>query len=90
MLKGAPPGSVGEANQSGWSTEQIFRRYLDHFIAYAKPTKKRPVLLTMDNHEMHISIEIIDKASDNGIVLLTLPPHTSDNLQPLDRCVLAV
>ncbi|CAG9565017.1 unnamed protein product [Danaus chrysippus] len=87
MLKGAPPGTIGAANQSGWSTELIFRKYLDHFIKFAKPTKECPVLLLMDNHETHISIDIIDKAVDNGIVLLTLPPHTSDNLQPLDRCV---
>lgn len=87
MLKDAPPGTVGAANQSGWSTELIFRKYLDHFIKFAKPTKDDPVLLIMDNHETHISIEIIEKAIDNGIVLLTLPPHTSDNLQPLDRCV---
>lgn len=87
MLKGAPPGSTGAANQSGWSTELIFRQYLDHFIKFAKPTKEKPVLLIMDNHETHISIDIIEKAVSNGIVLLTLPPHTSDNLQPLDRCV---
>lgn len=87
MLKGAPPGSIGAANQSGWSTEAIFLQYLDHFIKHAKPTKERPVLLTMDNHESHISIEMIDKATDNGIVLLTLPPHTSNKLQALDRCV---
>lgn len=87
MLKGAPPGTIGAANQSGWSTELILRKYMDHFINFAKPTKEDPVLLIMNNHETHTSIEIIEKAVDNCIVLLTLPPHTSDNLQPLDRCV---
>lgn len=87
MLEGAPPGSIGAANQSGWSTEPIFRMFLDHFIQFVKPSKERPVLLIMDNHETHISIEIIDKARDNGITLLTLPPHTSNHLQPLDLSV---
>lgn len=87
MLKGAPPGSIGAANKSGWSTEETFRMWLQHFINFVKPSQAHPILLTMDNHETHISIAIINMAKENGIILLTLPPHTSDNLQPLDRCV---
>ncbi|CAH2101074.1 unnamed protein product [Euphydryas editha] len=87
MLKGAPPGSLGVANKSGWSTEPIFKKFLGHFIKFTKPTKENPVLVIIDNHETHISIEIIDIARENGIILLTLPPHTSNHLQPLDRTV---
>lgn len=85
--KGAPPASFGVTNQSGWSTEPIFRKFLDHFIEFAKPTREKPVLLIINNHETHISIEIIDKARENRIILLTLHPHTSNHLQPLDRTV---
>ena len=87
MLRGAPPGSISGANVSGWSTETLFSDYLDHFSKFVKPSHDHPVLIIMDNHETHISIEIIDKARDNGIVLLTLPPHTSHKMQPLDRCI---
>lgn len=87
MLKGAPPGSVGDANSSGWSTEVLFRKYLDHFISHVKPSKEKPALIIMDNHETHISIDIIDKSRENGVVLLTLHPHTTHKLQPLDRTV---
>lgn len=87
MLHGAPPGSIGAANPSGWSTEPIFQTFLDHLINHAKPTPESPILVIMDNHETHISIPIIDKAKDNGIVLLTLHPHTSHKMQPLDRSV---
>jgi DDE superfamily endonuclease len=41
----------------------------------------------MDNHESHISVAIIDFCKDNGITLLTFPPHCSHKLQPLDRSV---
>lgn len=44
----------------------------------------------MDNHETHVSIQAITKAKENGIVLLTIPPHTSHKLQPLDMGVLAL
>lgn len=35
----------------------------------------------------HITVEAINKAKDNGIILFTIPPHTSYKLQPLDRGV---
>lgn len=87
IIKGAPPGSVGAANPSGWSTAQIFLQYLDHFILHVKPTREMPQLIIMDNHESHVTIEAIDKAKESNIVLLTLPPHTSHKLQPLDHTV---
>lgn len=41
----------------------------------------------MDNHEAHLSTDGITYAKENGIVILTLPPHTPSKFQPLDRCV---
>lgn len=87
MLVGAPPGTVGAANLSGWSNESIFLQYMEHFIRYVKPSVENPVLIVLDNHESHISLPVIDLAKENGIVLLTFPPHTSHKLQPLDRTV---
>ncbi|CAB4066118.1 unnamed protein product [Lepeophtheirus salmonis] len=45
------------------------------------------VLLTMDNHESHVSLKAITIAEDNDILILPLPPDTSHRLQPLDRTV---
>lgn len=87
MIKGAPVGTIGGANPSGWSNGDLFHRYLEHFISHVKPDLNNKVLLILDNHESHISIKSIDEAKKNGIVLLTLPPHTSHKLQPLDRTV---
>ena len=44
-------------------------------------------LLILDNHEFHLSISAISVTKENGILLLTLPPHTSHNLEPLDCTV---
>ncbi|GBP40289.1 hypothetical protein EVAR_83979_1 [Eumeta japonica] len=87
MITGAPEGSIGGANPSGWSNESMFVIFLQHFIKYAKPTKERPVILIMDNHESHISISAIQMAKDNGVKLITLHPHTSNHMQPLDKSV---
>lgn len=41
----------------------------------------------MDNHGTHISLEAINYSRENGIVLLSLPPHSTHRMQPLDICV---
>ncbi|XP_047134205.1 uncharacterized protein LOC105850413 isoform X1 [Hydra vulgaris] len=87
MITGAPEGSIGVTNPSGWSNESIFVKFLQHFIKYAKPTIEQPVILIMDNHESHISVPAIQKAKDNGVKLITLHPHTSNHMQPLDKTV---
>ena len=38
----------------------------------------------MDNAECHMNIHAIEFAIQNGIVIVTLPPHTTAKLQPLD------
>ncbi|XP_046659128.1 jerky protein homolog-like isoform X1 [Homalodisca vitripennis] len=87
MIKGAPPGTMGAAHMTGWSTSEKFLEYLNHFIYHVKPSPEEKVLLLLDNHETHVTIEAIDVCKSNGIVLLTFPLHTSHKLQPLDRGV---
>ena len=87
MLAGAPPGSIGDATRSGWMNKDIFTRWMDHFIKHTSSSRAKPTLLLMDNHCSHVNLDVIDKAKDNGVVLLTFPPHTSHKFQPLDRSV---
>lgn len=87
MIIGAPPGTLGVANPSGWMSSELFIKWLQHFIENARVTKDKPALLIMDNHDSHISIEGIELAKDNGLTLLTFPPHCSHKLQPLDVTV---
>ena len=44
----------------------------------------RPVLLILDGHASHVTINVIKLAHENNIHLLCLPAHTSHILQPLD------
>lgn len=87
MLKGAPSGSVGAANRSGWSNEDIFRQFIDHFIDHVKLSKENPHLIILDNHESHYCPKVVNKAKEVGLEILTLPPHCSHKMQPLDRTV---
>ena len=54
-------------------------------IHHVRSSKERPVLLILDNVDTYISPTAIDLARENGVVMLTIPPHTSHYLQPLDR-----
>ena len=87
FIRGAPVGSIGCATKSGWINEELFVQYLQHLIKHTRCSKEHQILLILDNHESHVSLQAIDMAKENGIVMLTLPPHTSHKLQPLDRTV---
>jgi len=80
-------GSIGVAHPSGWMTENNFVVFIQHFIRHVKPTHERPVLLLLDNHSSHLSVEAIDICKQNGVVLLSFPPYCSHKLQPIDRSV---
>ena len=52
---------------------------------YAVP--ERPIILIVDGHKSHENIKLIDCASNNDVILLCLPPHTTRALQPLDVAI---
>ncbi|XP_065669419.1 uncharacterized protein LOC136088752 [Hydra vulgaris] len=87
LMKGAPEGSIGLANQSGWMNAEIFIDVLKHFVKFARPTADHKVLLIIDNHESHLSLQSLEYAKENHVCMMTLPPHTSHKTQPLDRSV---
>ncbi|KAF2902436.1 hypothetical protein ILUMI_03748 [Ignelater luminosus] len=80
-------GCEGDANPSGWIREENFIKYAKHFVQHVKPSKEKPVLLLLDNHDSHLSIEALDYFKANGVTVLSFPPHCSHKLQPLDRSV---
>lgn len=88
FMNGCAPGAKGVSAKSGYMNAELFvEEYLPFFISNVHCTKERPVLLILDNHSSHISLKAVTLCKDSGIHLLTLPPHTSHKLQPLDRCV---
>ena len=75
MLRGAPAGSLGLANPSGWMKLDIFPQVLKHFIDNMTVSKDQPGV--MDNHNSHITLEGVELAKNHGLDLLTLPPQTA-------------
>ena len=51
-------------------------------MKFFKPSNKEKVLF-LDNHEFHISIDTVNYARENGVILLTFLLHCSHRLQLL-------
>ena len=87
FIRDGPPGCIGTSNKSGWMMNEGFSMFVRHLIKHTKPTKDHKILLLLDNHSSHLSLEAISIAKDNGIIMLSFPPHCSHKLQPLDVSV---
>lgn len=84
LQRNGPVGAVYTCSSNGWSNEEIFLQWLAHFKTHAHPTESEPVLLILDNHSSHVSLDIYNFCRANFIHMVSLPPHTSHRLQPLD------
>lgn len=85
LKEGARAGTIFAGNTSGWMTAKCFNLWFKHFIHHTKPTAEDPVLLILDGHSSHTpNHEFVDRARENNVHVLSLPPHCSHKLQPLD------
>ncbi|KAG8233124.1 hypothetical protein J437_LFUL012550 [Ladona fulva] len=84
----APPGSTFDVQMSGWITQDGFLKWMKAFDERVNPTQKSPVLLIRDSHSSHKDLDIILYAKQNHIHMISLPPHTSHKIQPLDRSIM--
>lgn len=84
LMKNAPAGSTGQCSKSGWTDSGLFVKWLKHFQSSVKSSKEDGNILLLDGHHSHKSLEAVNFARENGIVLITFPPHSTHRLQPLD------
>uniref|UniRef100_A0A2A4J4D1 Ig-like domain-containing protein n=1 Tax=Heliothis virescens TaxID=7102 RepID=A0A2A4J4D1_HELVI len=82
-----PRGAVYRCSKNGWINEDLFVDWLKHFAEFTKPSENEPILLVLDNHASHISLRAYEFCKGNNIVMLSLPPHGSHRIQPLDVSV---
>ncbi|XP_063218965.1 uncharacterized protein LOC134529129 [Bacillus rossius redtenbacheri] len=86
LMRGCPDGVVGRAHPSGWVQSNLFTEWFTHFIKKTCPTEQRPVLLILDGHYSHVrNPDVIDLARQNHVTIISLPPHSTHKLQPLDK-----
>ena len=84
LMNGAPPGAIGMCTKSGWTDEDCFVKWLQHFISTVRPSPDNRHLLILDGHASHKSLHAVELARESGVDIITLPPHCTHRLQPLD------
>ena len=79
---GAVAGTAFHCGDSGRVNAELFLKWLHFFFESIPPS--RPMLLILDGHSSHISIEAIEFVRSNDVHMLCIPAHTTHILQPLD------
>ncbi|RLN31641.1 hypothetical protein BBJ28_00026272 [Nothophytophthora sp. Chile5] len=75
--------------ESGFMNGELFLSWLAFFAAAVPASIKRPLLLIMDGCSSHYSLEVVDTATELGILLVCLPANSTHLFQPLDIAVFA-
>jgi hypothetical protein len=74
-----------QCTETGWMTAHVFRQFLELFDTFvSEKSITRPVLLFVDGHSSHISLESSEFCAQRNIILYCLHPHTSHITQPCD------
>lgn len=74
LFDGGPTGCIGMASDSGFINSELFVQWLHHFKDQTHPSQESPILLIIDNHSSHISLEATRYCRTHGISVLTLAP----------------
>ncbi|XP_033225515.1 uncharacterized protein LOC117178270 [Belonocnema kinseyi] len=86
LMRGAPAGAIGAVHPSGWIQTNLFTQWFKHMINTLQPSAESPLLVVMDGHNSHTrNVDVIELALKHHVVILTIPPHSSHKLQPLDK-----
>jgi DDE superfamily endonuclease len=79
-----PDGGVFKCSPSGWINETLFALWFVEIFLSAIQSVARSVLLLLDGHQCHFSVQVIEAAKRNDVIIVCLPPHCTHGLQTLD------
>ncbi len=72
-------------SETGWMTSELFLSYLQHLSAFASAKQiARPIVVYVDGHSTHITLQAAEYCSSQQIILYCLPAHSTHILQPCD------
>ena len=77
--------SMGKVSLGNVDSELFIKWMEKIFLKFAVP--ERPIILFIDGHKSHVTLDVIDMARNNDVILFCLPPHTTHALQPLDVAI---
>ena len=83
LVRGEVPATLYGMSPSGWMDQELFADwFLHHFLVHA--VSSRPLLLLLDGHPSHFTLELVKLAAEHDVIIFCLAPHTTADTQPLD------
>ncbi|XP_055714403.1 uncharacterized protein LOC129808656 [Phlebotomus papatasi] len=84
-------GWVVDKTDSGWMTSILFFEYVaNHFYPWLQSQGiELPVVLYLDGHSSHVTLELSKFCREKGIELIRLYPNATHLMQPLDTAFFA-
>jgi hypothetical protein len=81
-----PRDSRIEVSPNGWTTDEIGLRWLKNLFIPATSSRMtgKYRLLILDGHGSHLTPQFDQLCSENNIIPICMPAHSSHKLQPLD------
>ena len=81
-------GACMGMQENGYMDAANFNKWMDYFLNYYESrgnlSLTKRMLLILDGHKSHVTLEVLQKAKAHGLDMVSLPSHTSHALQPLD------
>lgn len=76
-------------SESGWMRAETFYEYMANNVHkwLSDNNVERPVLIFVDGHKSHLTMELSEFCCNNGIIFFALPPNTTHIMQPADVSV---
>ena len=85
-VSAAPPGTYWCFQEKAWMNDEIGELWFRQ-VFLPNCGEQRPQLLVLDGHSSHESLSLLELAESQDIHIMSLPPHTTHALQPLDKAV---
>ncbi|KAB0794340.1 hypothetical protein PPYR_11179 [Photinus pyralis] len=77
FLANAPTGSGAACNESGWMKSETFVQWLEHFVKHVRPSNSNQILLLMDNHSSHVTLQAVNMCRENYISATYKPSYAA-------------
>ncbi|VEN54906.1 unnamed protein product [Callosobruchus maculatus] len=86
IIKNMPDDWAVGRSDSGWMVSATFYEYVTKFMLpwLQKRQVKFPVILFLDGHKSHLSLQLSRFCSQNEIIVYCLPPNATHMMQPCD------
>ena len=83
--KDFPPGTIVRLSESRYVNKDLFLQWLEHCCKHVKEWNGK-ALLVLDGHGSHtLNLDELLYSAEHGVEIVSMPPHTSHYLQPLDK-----